>query len=462
MEKQAFSAQYIAYNRFSLGVHSKDKTQVKNYQQWLLNQYAHYEAKPSEWSRLLSSADAMKQSMTPKMQGMKKDAKKAARKVMRKTIKGQYEAAVEARTLSALNTQAPFIERLVHFWANHFAISIQKQSVKALAGSYELEAIRQHVLGNFKDMLFAVEQHPAMLLFLDQTNSMGPNSAAAARRNKRKPNKKSGLNENLAREILELHTLGVRTGYTQQDVTEFAKALTGWSTAKQRSKTSYIAGKNGFAYRSNIHEPGSRSILNKTYTQTGQAQAEAILSDLAIHPATAQHIATKLARHFVSDQPPKSLIDKLTKSFRHSKGDLKQVYTTLINAPEVWESSDFKFKTPWEWTISTLRGLGQRNLKKIKMAQVMKQLSQPVWSPGSPAGYDDIAATWASPNALMQRVELAQLYSKRMGRNIDARLLADSLLLGQLSDTSRIQIMRAESPSTALALLLVCPEFLRR
>jgi len=462
VEQLSFSADYIAQNRFGLGVHLKENVRVSNPQQWLLKQLEQYKSKPTAWSRQSDSLSIIKQQMGADIKNMRKADKKAARKMMRKKIRGQYQAAIHARALSALNSNTPFVERLVHFWANHFAISVQKPNVSALAGSYELEAIRPHVLGNFKEMLLAVEKHPAMLLFLDQVNSMGPNSLVAARRNKRKPNKKSGLNENLAREIMELHTLGVRSGYSQQDVTEFAKALTGWSIAKPKGKQSFIAGDNGFAYRPNIHEPGTRQIMGKQYTQTDQTQAEAILNDLVNHPATAQHIAIKLARHFVSDTPPQSLVDQLAASFRNSQGDLKAVYTTLIQAPEVWQSTEMKFKTPWEWVISSLRGLGQRDLNKVNIAQVMKQLNQPVWSPGSPAGYDDIAATWASPNALMQRVELAQIYSKRIGRHFDARQLVDQLLLGNVSKASRTQIMRAESPSTALALLLVCPEFLRR
>jgi uncharacterized protein (DUF1800 family) len=458
----SFSAAFIAYNRFGLGIHLKDQKQPYNPKQWLFNQLTQYTITPEEWKHQPKSSSIIAQSMNPKMSAMRKSDKQATRKMMKQKVRRLYQEAVQARTLSALNTQTPFIERLVHFWANHFAISVQKPNVRALAGSYELEAIRPYVLGNFKDMLFAVEKHPAMLLFLDQAKSMGPDSLAATKRNQRKPNKKSGLNENLAREILELHTLGVRSGYSQQDVTELAKALTGWSISNQKKKQAAIDGKHGFAYRPNIHEPGTRSILGKSYPQSNQMQAEAILDDLANHPATAKHIAEKLATHFVSDHPPQSLVDKLANTFLKNKGDLKAVYITLINAPEVWATTSSKFKTPWEWVISSLRGLGQTELHKIKMAQLMNQLNQPVWAPGSPAGYDDIAATWASPNALMQRVELAQVYSKRMGRHFDARQLIDQLLPDAVSNSTRTQIQRAESPSTALALLLVCPEFLRR
>lgn len=455
----------IAINRFGLGVHLHKSVNTTAPKAWLLSQLTQYQAKPAAWAQQRDTLSTLQQStnMQPMLKTMGKEDKKTAQKAKRKQIRKAYEQAVHARTVSALTTDTPFIERLVHFWANHFAISVDKSAVTALAGAYELEAIRPHVLGSFKDMLFAVEKHPAMLVYLDQVQSMGPNSRAAARRNTRKPNKKSGLNENLGREILELHTLGVRSGYTQQDVTEFAKALTGWSIAKQRKgKQAFVAGTNGFAYRANIHEPGTRHILNKAYSQTGQTQAEAVLNDLAIHPATAKHIATKLARHFVSDQPPESLVKKLSAAFLSSNGDLTQVYRVLINAPESWQESTVKFKTPWEWLISSLRGLGQQDIKRIKVAQVLKQLNQPAWKPGSPAGYDDTADTWASPNALMRRVELAQRYSAALGSQFDARTLANQLLLGGISDDSLTQIKRAESANTALALLLVCPEFLRR
>lgn len=455
------SLQAIAINRFGLGVHL-NKPVSSSPKRWLLAQLNQYDAKPSAWRSQRSSNSILGNTNNMQMQDMSKANKQAARKAMRKKVREEYAQSIQARTLSALNTDTPFIERLVHFWANHFAISVEKSNVRALAGAYELEAIRPHVLGHFKDMLLAVEQHPAMLLYLDQAPSMGPNSKAAMRRNKRKPNKKSGLNENLAREILELHTLGVRSGYKQEDVTEFAKALTGWSTVNKRNKQAFAAGENGFAYRPQIHEPGARSILGKRYVQKDQTQAEAVLNDLAIHPATAKHIATKLARHFTSDQPPNRLVNTLSNAFLENGGDLKTIYTALINAPEVWQANKAKFKTPWEWVISSLRGLGQQDLKKIKVAQVLKQLSQPVWQPGSPAGYDDIAATWASPNALMRRVELAQRYSGSLGRRLDARELVDKLLLGNASEATLTQIKRAESAKTSLALLLVCPEFLRR
>ncbi len=246
-------------------------------------------------------------------------------------------------------------------------------------------------------------------------------------------------------------------------MTEFARALTGWSVAGANDKDkNVIEGDNGFAFRPQIHEPGSRTMMGKSYAQSNQAQAEAVLSDLASSPATARHIATQLAQHFVSDTPPSSLINKLASTFLSSGGNLTQVYQALIDAPVAWQPTPAKFKTPWEWLISSLRGLGHSNLDGINVAQMLNELGQPVWKPGSPAGYDDIADTWAAPNALLRRVEMAQRLAAPLGDKLDARTLADKLLLGTISSATLTQISRAESATTGLALLLVCPEFLRR
>lgn len=459
----------IAVNRFGLG-QTPSNSITLNPQGWLLSQLEQYQVKPSAWATQTSSVLLIEQlaDMRAEIKSDKDNDKVAKRSLMR-LVKDDYSQAVDARVLSALETQTPFVERLVHFWANHFAISVQKPAIYSLAGAFELEAIRPFVLGQFSYMLLAVEQHPAMLLYLDQARSIGPNSPIAQRAHRRKPEKNIGLNENLARKILELHTLGVQGGYSQQDVTEFAKAMTGWSVAhlEQPKKQTVVNGKHGFQFRPFIHEPGNRLILGKRYSQEGIAQAKAVLLDLALHPSTAQHIATKLARHFVSDEPPANLITQLTNAFLNSRGHLSEVYRVLIQATESWQTADStsypvsKFKTPWEWMISSLRGLGVRDLKTLKLAQLLNQLGQPVWNPGSPAGYPDTMAHWASPNALIRRVEVAQRLAAQHQAQ-DARKLAQQLLFSGVSDASATQIQRAESNTTALALLLVSPEFLRR
>lgn len=388
-----------------------------------------------------------------------------AEKALRADVVSTYRAAVNARVTSALVTPTPFVERLVHFWANHFAVSTEKPAVAVLAGAFEAEAIRPHVLGRFEDMLVAVERHPAMQVFLDQTRSVGPDSLTAMRADARDPTHKRGLNENLAREIMELHTLGVRSGYTQQDVTEFARALTGWSVAGARQNPRMAPAQPGtFVFRTAMHEPGTRTVMGRSYSEPGEQQALAILHDLAASPATARHIAGKLARHFVADNPPPAVVDRLANAFMQSGGDLPTVYRALIDSPEAWSPRAAKFKSPWEWTVSAMRGLGWQDLGAFQAAPLLTQLGEPVWRPGSPAGYDDIAASWAAPDALVRRVEAAQRFAAHASPDLDLdpRTLGQQLFAGTLSEPTALAVSRAESTSTAIALLLVSPDFQRR
>ncbi|NPT56563.1 DUF1800 domain-containing protein [Paraburkholderia elongata] len=510
------NAAAIALNRFGLGARVDD-TPPADPKGWLLAQFEQYQARPAAWASqpdsVALSTELARQRMQlnqPNRQSQQnvsegaaasqtnaqantqtngrtntqttgqgatettaQTAKQAERKALRGEILDMYRSSVNARVASALTTQTPFIERLVHFWANHFAVSTEKPGVAALAGSFEAEAIRPHVLGRFEDMLVAVERHPAMQLFLDQTRSVGPDSVAAMRAAERNPNVKRGLNENLAREIMELHTLGVRSGYNQDDVTEFARALTGWSLAGNpgnpgnagnpgRLGAQPNAAPGTFVFRVALHEPGSRTIMGRRYDQPGEEQALAILHDLASAPATAQHIGGKLARHFVADNPPPEVSERLASAFERSGGDLPTVYRTLIDMPQAWSPVAVKFKTPWEWTISSMRGLGWQDLSNMQAAPILTQLGQPVWRPGSPAGYDDIAASWAAPDALVRRVEVAQRFASRVGDRLDARSLGQTLLAGSLSAPTAKAVSRADSASMAIALLLVSPDFQRR
>ncbi|WP_027798994.1 DUF1800 domain-containing protein [Paraburkholderia dilworthii] len=497
------TAAAIALNRFGLGARADDAPPADP-RAWLLAQFDQYEPRPAAWASqpdsLALSSELEQQRMQLRQQSQRNpgDAsmpaqthaqageqtasqsnarkdKEAERKAIRTEIRDTYRSSVDARVTSALVTQTPFVERLVHFWANHFAVSVEKPAVAALAGAFEAEAIRPHVLGRFEDMLVAVERHPAMQLFLDQTRSVGPDSVAAMRAAQRNPERKRGLNENLAREIMELHTLGVRSGYNQEDVTEFARALTGWSLAaspgdsvraasagRPASPLAQQAAPGSFVFREALHEPGSRTIMGRRYDQRGEQQALAILHDLASAPATAQHIGSKLARHFIADNPPPGMSERLASVFERSGGDLPSVYRALLDAPQAWSPAAVKFKTPWEWAISAMRGLGWQDLGNLQTAPILAQLGQPVWRPGSPAGYDDIAASWAAPDALVRRVEVAQRFAARVGDRLDARSLGQVLLAGSLSAPSAAAVSRAESASTAIALLLVSPDFQRR
>ena len=345
----------ISSNRFGLGARADDRA-ASDPKRALIAQFDRFEARPSAFASAPTRATVANElaDYLETVRGLRMNAEdkaaakpemQAARKMARVAGREAYVALVGARMNAALTTPAPFVERLVHFWANHFAVSADKLTVVGMGGLLEVEAIRPHVLGKFSYMLLAVEQHPAMLLYLDQAQSVGPDSPIGARvaaRGKRK----IGLNENLAREIMELHTLGVRTGYTQADVTEFARAMTGWTVAGvtrgpvQRFLSNAAPG--SFAFLDGLHQPGERTIMGRRYASSGQQQARSVLLDLASQPATATHVATKLARHFTSDVPPPALVERLATAFRTSGGDLPSVYRVLINAPEVWAAADRK------------------------------------------------------------------------------------------------------------------------
>lgn len=475
----------IALNRFGLGARPVEPAPTDP-KAWLTGQFSRFQARPQALSQVPSRSAVVAQLVDylaeARMDGQAKRRIQPAslttgapqqtdnqadptRRHLRQAIHEDYLAMNSARLNSALATDSPFAERMVHFWANHFAVSIDKLPVIGLAGLLEFEAIRPHVFGRFSDLLLAVERHPAMLVYLDQAQSIGPNSQiggfAWARGAKRR-----GLNENLAREIMELHTLGVRSGYSQADVTEFARALTGWTVSgiARGPVARFIGGgDNGdFHFADGLHEPGERIIMGKRYSEQGEAQARAILLDLAASPATAKHISTKLARQIVGDDPPQSIVDRLTAAYLASGGDLPMLYRALISSPESWAPGFPKFKTPWEWTVSALRAIGQSDVEPAIAATMLKQLGQPTWQPGSPAGWDDIAASWAAPEALMLRVEVAQRLADKAGSSLDPRSLAEKVLPGSLGDATRTAIARAESPQEGLALMLVSPEFMRR
>ena len=320
----------------------------------------------------------------------------------------QNEAKV--RIEAAVAGEIGFVERLVWFWSNHFCISADK--ILSMAGAYEREAIRPHVLGRFVDMLTAVESHPAMLVYLDNLESMGPNSVAGINRDK-------SLNENLAREILELHTLGVRTGYSQDDVTRFANVLTGWTWIA-------LGGPNRggeFVFVKRFHEPGEQTVMGKAYPDTGVDQGRAVLADLARHPATAGHIAHKFARHFVADAPPPSLVAKLARSFTDSDGDLKELAKTLIAAEESWTPERTKLKRPSEWTTSALRLTGaQWAVGRVMSGQAL--LGEPLWRPPAPNGFPDNESTWI--DGLSQRVDIASNFAGRVADRLDPVALVEA------------------------------------
>ncbi len=374
-----------------------------------------------------------------------------------------------ARWQIAATTTTPFAERLVRFWSNHFAVSVDKGPVRLYAAPFEREAIRPHFAGRFADLLLAVETHPAMLRYLDQAQSVGPDSPLARRIDRRlalrarrndQPARQLGLNENLAREIMELHTLGANAGYTQADVTEFARALTGWSVPfpgqLDRGRVD-----RPFFYRAAAHEPGTRVVRGRRYPDTGFDQARAILLDLAASRATARHLAFQLARHFVADVPPPELVERLEQAYLESGGELAAVYAAMIDAPASWSPAARKFRSPQDFLVAALRGgsmvLGSRAQPFEWFAA---RLGQPTFMPRSPAGFSDLAADWIGPDALWKRVQAAEGLASRVPRaGLDPRVLATSLLGLRYDPSVQAALERAEAPQQALALLFASPAF---
>jgi uncharacterized protein (DUF1800 family) len=298
-------------------------------------------------------------------------------------------------------------------------------------------------------MVRAAEGHPAMLLYLDNAQSIGPNSVAGVNRDK-------GLNENLAREILELHTLGVRTVYTQTDVTNLAKVLTGWTVLPTVSNPDHGG---EFVYVRRAHEPGVQTVVGKNYEDTGTGQGRAVLADLARHPATARHVATRMVRHFIADDPPPVLVEKLEQRFLDTDGDLKEVAKALINAPESWVPEQAKIKRPAEWLVAALRATGLPG-DIVRLTRGMALLGQPLWRPPAPKGFSDDNAAWL--DGVAQRLDVANSFSQRVAESLDPGAIADAALGPLASVETRRAIAGAESKPQALTFVLMAPEFQRR
>jgi uncharacterized protein (DUF1800 family) len=378
---------------------------------------------------------------------------KAERRAAQKPLREGIAAEILARAQLAATTPTPFRERWALFWFNHFTVSTAKPAAAVLVGPFEREAIRPHVFGRFEDLLYASSTHPAMLMYLDQERSTGPDSLGGVRRN-------AGLNENLAREIMELHTVGADSGYTQADVTEFARALTGYSIGIERDGEA-LAGRP--LYRPQLHEPGTRTVMGRRYSDTGQAQARAILTDLAASPHTADHIAQKLAIHFVADTPPPALIARLRSAYLDSRGDLAAVATALIDAPEAWAPAPTKFKRPYEFVVSSYRIAG------AAPAESDRELIQPLTTMGErpmaapqPNGWSEQAADWTAPDAIVKRLNWSAAFAAAHAPPEAPLQVADAALGARLTPPTRLAIMRAESRPEAMTLLLMSPEFQRR
>ena len=374
-----------------------------------------------------------------------------------------FESAVEARFKVATTTERPFFERLSRFWANHFSISAAKPDIIALTPIFERDVVRPHVCGRFEDMLLASCSHPGMLIYLDNYLSIGPDSFLAGHpeylpaylRERMK-----GLNENLGREILELHTLGVRSGYTQADVTTLAKIITGWSIhgARDRPPAGEV-----FHFIPAAHQPGPQTLLGKTYGAYGEEQGQMALKDLARHPATARHIATKLVRHFVADAPPPAAVARVAAAFADSQGDLRATAAALVASPEAWAPAPAKMKPPEDYLVSTLRALGGPPLKGRQLFALLDRMGQRPFWPAGPDGWSDMEDSWIGADAVWKRVEWASALARGYASaNVDPSRIAEAAIGPALSAATSKAVRGAETPAQGLALFLVSPEFQRR
>jgi uncharacterized protein (DUF1800 family) len=407
------STQTVNQQRFGLGVRTDSTGEAEEpLQQLKLPHFVH-----SSLAHLPSSAAVLAFffELTEKRKQAKSDSeKRSISKSINQQIQGHFRNLIHARNLQTLYTPYGFQERIVQFWSNHFAISADVRRVKPIVSSLENEVIRNHWDRDFLSMLLAVNQHPAMLLYLDNHQSTGPSSKAGKKRNK-------GLNENLAREILELHTLGVNGGYTQQDVLALANAITGWSLSNKTFE---------FQFKENLHEPGAVTILGMEYAQPGLIQGEMVLSDLANNPTTAKHIVDKLAYHFLGSASEEAAQSMLA-AWLESEGSLLAVYQALLIHTSAYEPFKLRFRTPNEWFFAVLRSAAiEPNAKQ--MQGMLRQLGQEPFMALSPAGWPDSDADFNSPSALTQRWQVA---------NQVAQLLINSLKKSEISASDKLTVM---------------------
>jgi uncharacterized protein (DUF1800 family) len=415
----------------------------------------------------------------PGADGAPTEAQRELRQQVQREARNGLAEEIAARSRHAARTSNSFAERWARFWSNHFTVAARNAQMIGLVGPFEREAIRPNAFGSFAGMLAASTFHPAMLVYLDANRSIGPSTQAAQRRD-------AGLNENLAREILELHTVGVGSGYTQADIIEFAKALTGWTIgnpqmarlagqganargpapARAAQRTTAMAGMQEAlgetVFMEQLHEPGARTVLGKIYSLAAKQQAAAILDDLVMKPATARHIATKLARHFVADQPPESAVKKLEAAYTKSGGDLAALARAVIDLDEAWAEAPQKFKTPEELLVSVARASGGDAAFGQDQRQVYQSLGQRPFSAPSPAGWPDDAASWSGSDAIKKRLEWANAVSRRMVRGQSPTQFLDQALGPIAGAKTRQAIARAESAEQGFTLALMSPEFQRR
>ncbi len=388
----------------------------------------------------------------------------------------------ESKLLRATYSQRQLQEVMTDFWFNHFNVFIGKGADRYLVTSYERDVIRPHALGKFEDLLVATAKSPAMLFYLDNWLSVGPNSTAAKGGKGRRPGKgkRNGLNENYGRELMELHTLGVDGGYTQKDVTEVARVFTGWTVKRPR-----LGG--DFTFDERMHDPGDKTVLGHRIKDRGEKEGLDVLHMIARHPSTAHFVCNKLAVRFVSDNPPPALVDRMAHTFRKKDGDIREVPKTLFRSPEFWDQSVYraKVKTPLEFVVSALRASDADVSDAALVARQLQKMGMPLYGMQPPTGYSMKADSWVNSSALLDRMNFAlalargslkgvqvdsgRMVGTRAGPDNVLATLEQNLLAGDVSSqthqtiASQMQNTKSDSNLATIAgLILGSPEFQRR
>lgn len=454
----------IAVQRFGLGARPGEiDIASRDPKQWLKDQLAGPADQPASDTRLMSGselvidAEAFRQKQKALREArMDGQVDQEAQKALYKTRADLVANEMSARFVQGFTTERPFAERLVWFWSNHFAVSTAKPECAVFAGAFEREVIRPNIAGSFEDMVQTAMRHPAMLLYLDNAQSIGPGSPAGRKSGK-------GLNENLGRELMELYTLGVDGGYTQADVIAMAKLLTGFGIDND-------GGVNGFRFYPARHEPGSETLRGRTYPP-GEDGATAAIADLAKDPATARHIARKFAQAFIADAPHETSVARLEHAFLKTNGNLRALAEAAIDDPHAWSPASEKMRSPVEYVTAAYRLLNlprlgaqpdalQRQVRgAMGGARLMGEF--PLAAP-SPKGWPLESTAWSGPDAVLNRIEWARQIAQRVPPTADVIRIADQGL-GPLARRETLEAMgRAATKGEAVALLLVSPEFQRR
>ncbi|OYQ33360.1 hypothetical protein CHU95_13090 [Niveispirillum lacus] len=428
-----------ALSRFGFGAGPGDLDQIKSDPQgWALDQLTP-RALPTELANHSGSAPRIFDMLVARK------AKGEAEERAKKQARERYRTDIVLRTRLAASSVVPFQERLVQFWSNHFTVSTQRPVIAPLGLAYETEAIRPHILGTFRDMARAAILHPAMLIYLDNAQSIGPDSKTGQKRDR-------GLNENLGREALELHLLGVDGGYHQDDVRAMALILTGWTLDEERGTASFNPRR---------HQPGEKVLLGQRIPESGISEAAAAIDLLCAYPTTATHVARKLARHFIADDPPPAAVATLAKSFRDSHGDLAEVTRALVRMDATWAQPLAKMRSPNDFITATLRATAL-DVPDDRLVNAMRLLGQMPFAAPSPAGWPDRAADWTGPDAILRRIDWSLAFGQRVGATLDVRRFIDTSLGDLADDGLRQAVARAPSPAEALGLVLSSPAFQRR